>query len=107
MGLAKGLTAEAEATVSASLIAAFHRPKGESAVESGRAYLRLWLAATQLGFAGWPMAALTDNAAAKIELERQLAVPEGRELIQVLRFGKANEAAPPKARRPLAEVILT
>jgi len=106
VGLTSGLTAEAPATESAAVIAAFHRPEGESRIASGRAYLRLWLAATQLGFAGWPMAALTDDAEARAELHRSLAIPAGRALVQVIRFGMPTGSAPPRARRPLDEVIL-
>jgi len=106
LGLTSGLTAEAAATQSATAIAGFHRPRGESPVDSGRAYLRLWLEATQQGYAGWPMAALTDDAPMQARLHADLALPPDRELLQMIRFGPAGEDPPPRARRPLDEIIV-
>ena len=100
------MTAEAAATRTAPVIAGFHRAAEEDPVSSGRQYLRLWLAATSLGMAGWPMAALTDDPEARAEMERLLVLPPGRRLIQVLRFGMPTDAAPPRARRPLSELIV-
>ena len=87
--------------------ASFHRPIGESAVSSGRAYLRLCLEAAHLGLAGWPMAALTDDPDAAEQISVQLAIGPDRQLIQVLRFGVPTGTPPPRARRPLQELIST
>lgn len=105
LGKTSAMTAEADLTRTAPLIACFHRPKDESAVQTGRAYLRLCLEETQLGLAGWPMAALTDDDTARDMISQQLAIGPERALIQVLRFGVPTGAAPPRARRPLAELI--
>ena len=105
-GATKGMTAEAEATKTASLIACFHRPKGESPVASGRAYLRLCLEASALGLAGWPMAALSDHERSCAEMCERFGISGDRKLIQVLRFGAPMGAAPPRARRPLSEVLI-
>ena len=105
-GLTNGLVAEAEATVSAPIIACFHRPATESPVASGRAYLRMGLEAASLGLAGWPMAALSDDAESNAEICTRLGIGAERRLVQVIRFGKATGAAPPRARRPLGELIL-
>lgn len=105
LGRAKSLTAEAEMTRTAPVIACFHRPVTESPVETGRAYLRLCLEATHLGFAGWPMAALSDHPAAREEIEGRLAIDPDDRLVQVIRFGVPMGDPPPRARRPLSELI--
>ena len=106
LGLTKGLLAEADATRTAPVIAAFNRPDGEDPVTSGRAYLSMWLAATALGFAGWPMAALTDDPESRAEMTRLVALPQGRRLIQMIRFGKPTSDLPRRARRPISELIV-
>tara|TARA_R110002051_G_scaffold150280_2_gene222912 strand:- start:10841 stop:11830 length:990 start_codon:yes stop_codon:yes gene_type:complete len=106
-GKTAAMTAEADLTLTAPLIVCFHRPIGESAVSSGRAYLRLCLEAAHLGLAGWPMAALTDDPDAAAQISVQLAIGPDRQLIQVLRFGVPTGTPPPRARRPLQELIST
>ncbi len=103
-GRTRAILSEAEITQNTPLIAAFHRPKGESPISTGRAYLRLWLEATQLGFAGWPMAALTDHAAIRQDLEARLGIDPDHRLVQVLRFGRPLGVLPEKARRPITEL---
>ncbi|MEJ6398562.1 hypothetical protein [Yoonia sp. 208BN28-4] len=105
VGATKGLTAEAEATRSAPVIACFHRPRDESPVATGRAYLRLCLEAANLGFAGWPMAALSDHPQTRAEICDQYAIGPDRRLVQVIRFGVATGDAPARARRPLSEIL--
>lgn len=99
------LTAEADVTQTAPMIACFHRPAFESPIASGRAYLRLLLEAAGLGFAGWPMAALTDDAATASEIMDQISIPPDRNLIQVIRFGLLTGPEPQRARCPLSELI--
>jgi nitroreductase len=106
-GLTPRLTAEAAATRTAPVIALFHRPRSEHPVESGRAYLRLCLEAAQLGMAGWPMAALSDHPATNGEICTRFGIAPDRRLIQAIRFGKPTGPAPPRARRPLAEVLVS
>lgn len=86
-GKMKGLTSEADVTRDAPVIAIFHRPEDENPVHSGRAYLRLCLEAASLGFAGWPMAALADDPAAKGAVCARFGVPADRRFIQAIRFG--------------------
>jgi len=105
VGATEGLTAEAEATRSAPVIACFHRPAGESPVISGRAYLRMCLEAASLGFAGWPMAALSDHPETRAQICASYGIGPDRRLIQVIRFGKPTGAPPPRARNPLSELI--
>ncbi|SLN17742.1 hypothetical protein [Pseudooctadecabacter jejudonensis] len=104
-GLTKGLTAEAEMTLTAPVIALFHRDISENPVVSGRAYLRLCLEAASLGFAGWPMAALSDNMTTNARLCEAFGIGSDRRFIQAIRFGVPTGDAPPRARRPLAEVV--
>ena len=105
-GLSKRLTSEAEATLTAPVIACFHRPANEDAVASGRAYLRMCLEAASLGLAGWPMAALSDHPRSNAQICERLGLPDGNRLIQMIRFGIPTGQRPPRARRPLAELIL-
>ncbi len=105
LGLGGVIGAEAANTRSAVAIALFHRPAGESPVTSGRAYMRLWLDATARGWAGWPMAALTDDPQARDTLTASHPAPAGRQIIQALRFGPADAAPPPRARLPVADLM--
>ena len=104
-GITKGLTAEREVTLTAPIIALFNRVKSEDPVESGRAYLRMCLEAASLGFAGWPMAALSDNETTNAEIRERFGIAQDRHLVQVIRFGIPTGDAPTRARRPLAEVL--
>ncbi|MFT5065562.1 MAG: hypothetical protein ACJAXK_001944 [Yoonia sp.] len=105
LGRTGPLTAEADVTQTAPVIACFHRPVGESPIASGRAYLRLLLEAAGLGFACWPMAALTDDTAAADQIMGQISIPPDRQLIQVIRFGVPTGPQPQRARCPLSELI--
>lgn len=103
-GRSAALTAEAPLTMSAPLIALFCAPLGACSVATGRAYLRMWLEATQLGLVGWPMAALTDDPGARQMLETRYPIGYSTEIIQVLRFGVASGRLPARSRRPINEV---
>lgn len=104
-GQTKALTSEAEVTSTAPIIALFHRDKNESLITSGRAYLRLCLEAASLGFAGWPMAAVSDDPVSCQETCDHFGIPSDRRLVQVIRFGVPTSDAAPRARRPLSEVL--
>ncbi|AKS45778.1 hypothetical protein SAMN05444287_0877 [Octadecabacter temperatus] len=104
-GLTKGLVSETEVTLTAPLIALFHRDNAEDPVVSGRAYLRMCLEAASLGFAGWPMAALSDNPTTNAQVCERFGIGQDRQLVQVIRFGLPTGEAAPRARRPLSEVI--
>lgn len=106
-GATRGLVAEAGATRTAPVIAAFHADAVASPVTTGRAYLRLCLEAASLGFAGWPMAALSDHPRSRDEISKRLNLPAGHRLVQVIRFGVPTGTAPARARRSVDELILT
>lgn len=104
LGATRGMTAEAGATVTAPVIACFHRPEGESPVTSGRAYLRMCLEAAARGMAGWPMAALSDHPVTAAQIKAEFGIGSDRRLVQVIRFGVPTGPMPARARRPLSEV---
>ncbi len=104
-GRTKLLTAEAEVTMTAPVLACFHRPAAESAIDTGRAYLRFCLEVAQLDMAAWPMAALTDDVQAAQQIKEHLGIGADRKLVQVLRIGVPTGEQTPRARRPLAELI--
>lgn len=105
IGIAKGITSEANFTLTAPVIALFHRDIFENPVTSGRAYLRMCLEAANLGFAGWPMAALSDHPTTNGEVCDRFGIPPDRRLVQVIRFGIPTGDAAPRARRPLSEIL--
>ncbi|MDO7724060.1 MAG: hypothetical protein MUQ13_04520 [Loktanella sp.] len=104
-GRTKALTAEADVTMSAPVLACFHRDAEESDVDAGRAYLRMLLEAAGMGLMAWPMAALTDDAQAAAQIVSKLAIGPERRLVQVLRFGEPSGDRTPRARRPISELI--
>lgn len=106
LGLTPAMTAEAKNTKTAAVIAAFHRPAGESPVSTGRAYMRLCLAAARCGFAGWPMAAMADDPATRATIAARLEIGPDRRLIQMIRFGIPAGPMRPRARRPTTEVMI-
>lgn len=105
LGATKVITAEANATRSAAAIVCFNVPVNDSAVAAGREYLRLCLEASDLGYAGWPMAALSDLPTTNEEVCARFSIGTGRRLVQVIRFGRPLGEAPPRARRPIQEVL--
>lgn len=104
-GRTAAMTAEADVTMTAPVLACFHRPVEESAVASGRAYLRLCLEAAHLDLSAWPMAALTDDPLPAGEISQHFGIGPERKLIQILRLGAPSGAQTPRARRPLEELI--
>lgn len=105
LGRTKALTAEAEVTLTAPILACFHRDAHESAVISGRAYMRMLLEAAELGLMAWPMAALTDAPDVAAQIVEKLAIGPERRLVQVVRLGSPTGERTPLARRPLTELI--
>jgi nitroreductase len=107
IGLAAPLVAETAKTSSAAAIVLFHRPAGEDAFESGRAFYRAWLAMERYGLKGCPMSVLADFDEARDALARRYAVPAQRHIVSVFRIGRPNGV--PKgvrARLPVEELIV-
>jgi hypothetical protein len=107
LGLSGAVTAEATKTRTAAVIGCFHRPADEDPITTGRAYLRFCLQAATLGYAQWPMAALTDDPNARRMIIERLVLPPDRRLVQVIRFGRPDTPPPPRARRAVADLILS
>lgn len=92
-GATKGITHEAKVILTSPVIALFYIYIHENPVASGQAYLRLCFEAASLGFAGWPMAALSDHPVTQSEVTAQFGIPSGRRFIQAIRFGIPTGAA--------------
>lgn len=106
-GLAGQLLSEGGKTRSAAAIAMLHRPAGEHALATGRAFYRAWLAIAAAGLAACPMSVLADWDEARGQLARRHPLPGGRQLVNVLRIGvptSMTETA--RARLPVDELLL-
>jgi hypothetical protein len=106
LGLARGLLSERAKTVSAAVVALFHRPKGEAAIDTGRAFYRAWLAMERHGLAACPMSALADWEESNALLASEHRLPEDRALIGVFRLGGRGGGKVHRARRAAAQLIL-
>lgn len=106
LGLAGMLTSERVKTGSGAL-ALFHRPAGEDALDTGRAFYRAWLAITAAGLAACPISVLADWPESRRVLEETHPLPAGRRLVNVFRLGlptRAQVAA--RARLSVGELIV-
>lgn len=106
LGRTSAMTDEADATMTAPVIALFHKGKSESPIDAGRRYLRLCLEAASLGLAGWPMAALTDHEMTHAELRDRFGIPPDRDLVQAIRFGVPTGAPPDRARIAVKDLLI-
>lgn len=85
----------------------FHRPAGEDAFLSGRAFYRVWLAMDRFGLKGCPMSVLVDWDFSRAALARAHAVPAERNIVSVFRIGRPDgvpRAA--RARLPVEALIV-
>jgi nitroreductase len=106
VGIAKMLTGEKAKTKSSSAIALFHRASEETPVASGRAFYRMWLNMTRLGFTAWPMAAAADNKVSAELCAQRFGIPDDRRLINVLRLGVPSGPMPARARLAPSNLIV-
>ena len=107
LGLAGALTGEAAVVRSSAAVALFHRPADEAPFETGRRWHRVWLEMTRQGLSAAPMTVLADDETADRALADRFGRPAGARLITVFRIGVAPEnALPPPARRPVADLIV-
>ena len=107
IGLAAPLVAERAKTKSAAAIALFHRPKGEDAFVSGRAFYRAWLELERQGLKGCPMSVLADWSVARDALTARHGIQRDRQIVSVFRIGRHK--GQPKlahARLPVDELLL-
>jgi hypothetical protein len=105
LGLAGALVSELAKVVSASALLLFTAPRETPAFTTGRRFYRLWLEITQAGLALCPMSVVADAPDASETVRRAHGIPESRQLINVLRIGRAP-AAPraPTPRLPASEL---
>jgi nitroreductase len=107
IGLAAPLVRDTAKTSSAAAIVLFHRPAGEDAFESGRAFYRAWLAMERHRLKGCPMSVLADWDQSRETLAQRYAVPRDRHIVSVFRIGRPDgtpRAA--RARLPVDELIV-
>ncbi len=107
LGLAPALLAEAKGFANAAAVVLFHRPAGEDPFESGRGFHRLWLAVDAGGLGGNVLAALADDPAAAATLCEAHGIGPDRRLVSALRIGRRDGERFPRARLPLAEVLVS
>jgi len=107
IGLAAPLVRETAKTSSAAAIVLLHRPAGEDAFESGRAFYRAWLAMERHGLKGCPISVLADWDQSRDALAQRYAVPRDRQIISVFRIGRPDGMpSATRARLPVAELIV-
>jgi nitroreductase len=107
IGLAAPLVRETAKTSSAAAIVLFHRPAGEDAFESGRAFYRAWLAMERCGLKGCPMSVLADWDQSRNALARRFAVAPDRHIVSVFRVGRPDGVpGTARARLPVDELIV-
>jgi nitroreductase len=106
IGLAAPLVRETGKTSSAAAIVLFHRPVGEDAFVSGRAFYRAWLAMERAGLKGCPMSVLADWDESRDALARRF-VPANRHIVSVFRIGRPDGIpGGTRARLPVDELIV-
>jgi len=107
IGLAAPLVSETGKTSSAAAIVLFHRPAGEDAFVSGRAFYRAWLAMERADLKGCPMSVLADWDESRDALARRFAVPADRHIVSVFRIGRPDGTpGGTRARLPVDELIV-
>lgn len=107
VGLAGPLVSERDKTASAAAIVLFHRPEGEDAFVSGRAFYRAWLDFEREGLKGCPVSVLADWPVTRDALAARYGVPQGRQIVSVFRIGRPKGT--PKlthARLPVDELLV-
>lgn len=107
IGLAPRLLAESAKTRSASAIALFHRPVGEDAILSGRAFYQAWLDMETCGIGAVPMSVLADWPVARNALHRLHWLAADRAIVNVFRIGRPQGTpSRDRARLPVDELIV-
>lgn len=107
IGLAAPITSEFAKARTAAAIALFHRPAGEDAFVSGRAFYRAWLAVEKAGFKGCPVSVLSDWPQSRRALHQRHGIGQDRSIISVFRIGKPSRNLQARhARLPVDELIV-
>lgn len=107
VGLAALLVAEHAKTKSAAAVVLFHRPSGEDAFMSGRAFYRAWLEMERQGLRGCPISVLADWSEARDALAAENGIAASRQIISVFRIGHpTGEPKLAHARLPVDELLV-
>lgn len=105
-GFARILLAEGSKVERGAAVILFHRPAGEDPYESGRHFYRLWLAIERAGFGAAVLAALADDREAAAGIIAAHGIPRGHRLVSAFRIGRRAGLGYPRARLPLASVLV-
>jgi nitroreductase len=106
VGLARPLLSELAVTRSAEAIVLFTRPHTEPPLETGRAFLRLWLELTALGLHACPMSAIADAEEGAAHVRTRWPFPDARRLVNVLRVGRPRGVPAESPRLPAEELLV-
>lgn len=107
IGLAEPILRERAKTQGAAGLLLFHRPIGEDPFVSGAAFYRCWLRIEAAGFGAAVIAALADHRPSAERLAAMAGIGRDRRLVSTFRIGRRPAGAQaPRARRPIAEVLV-
>lgn len=106
LGLAPTLLAEGSKIKGAAALILFHRPANEDPFETGRHFLRLWLAIERAGFGAGVLAALADDREAAAAIKADHHIPSEHRLVSAFRVGRRGGARYPRARLSLSTVLV-
>jgi hypothetical protein len=106
LGLAGTLISEQPKITSAQAVVALCGPR-QGHFEAGREFMRGWLVLTQMGLYGAPLSLLTDDRDALARCKKIFAIPEDRQVYNILRVGQLPEGyqSPQSARREKSELM--
>jgi len=106
VGLAQPVISERAVTCSAAAIVLFVRPQGEPPLETGRAFYRLWLELTALGFHACPMSAVADSDEGAAHVRSRWPLPGALHLVNLLRVGRPRGVPAMSPRLPAEELVV-
>lgn len=108
VGLARILLSERAKTAGAPAIALFFRPRGEAALDSGRAFYRAWLEFERHGFAACPISVLADWEETNRLLSAQYSPSADLALLSVFRIGERPAGSRMgRSRKPSEALIVS
>ena len=87
VGMMGPFVAEQDASARMAGLLIVHTDAASCAAAGGMLLARLWLEATALGLAGWPMAALLDHGPTQNTLRARTGIAPERRLVMALRLG--------------------
>jgi nitroreductase len=106
LGLARSIVSERAVTRSAAAIVLFSRPHAEPPLETGRAFYRLWLELTAMGYRACPMSAVADSDEGAAHVRSRWPFPAAHRLVNVLRVGRPRGVPALSPRLPAEELLV-